>query len=81
MARIYLPSEIQEDEGRIDTDEALQKIQTTYLYQTTRENIQKRQKSSRLWQDFTVATRKFRHETRDTRFEEYICEMVGMDDT
>lgn len=81
MARIHLPSEIQEDEGRIDTDGVLQKIQMAGLYQATRENIQKRQKSSRLRQDFTVATRKFCCKIRGTRFEEYIREMVGVDDT
>jgi len=81
MARIHLSSEIQEDESCVDTDGILQKIQTTHLYQATREDIQKRQKSSRLRQDFTVATRKFRRETRGTRFEEYVREMVGVDDT
>lgn len=32
MARIPLPSEVQEDEGCVSTDGALQKIQTTRLY-------------------------------------------------
>lgn len=81
MARIPLPSEVQEDEGRVSADGALQKIQTTRLYQRTRTDIQRRQEYTTLRQAFTVAARKFRCETRGARLEEYVCEMVGVDDT
>lgn len=81
MARIPLPSKVQKDEGRISADGALQKIQTTRLYPATRADVQKRQKYTKIWQEFTMAARKFRRETRGARFEEHVCEMVGVDGT
>lgn len=79
MARIFVPSEVQEDEGRADLDKALCQVQATHLHQQAGENVQARQENARLWQTSALATGKLCRETRCTRSEEHVCEMVGMD--